>query len=205
MRWLSVRRSVTNRGDEQGMKTSSDNATLPGSDIVVFSIVRETACSECSAELWKGSFLRMENGKPLCMECADLDHLVYVPRGDTALTRRSRKYSTLAAVVVRFSRTRRRYDAPGNPRRARGARTGGEGMPQMKSSAALHESVRPRLANVRISNTSGVLPKPCDPILQAARQWRRKPLLPTRARNIAAGSAVLPQRRNSMLKPSNWP
>ena len=104
---------MTNRGDEQGMKTSSDNATLPGSDIVVFSIVRETACSECSAELWKGSFLRMENGKPLCMECADLDHLVYVPRGDTALTRRSRKYSTLSAVVVRFSRTRRRYERQG--------------------------------------------------------------------------------------------
>src|SRR5256712_10368583 len=107
MRWLSVRRSVTNRGDEQGMKTNSDNATLPGSDIVVFSIVRETACSECSAELWNGSLLRMENGKPLCMECADLDHLVYVPRGDTALTRRSRKYSTLSAVVVAFSRRRR--------------------------------------------------------------------------------------------------
>ena len=113
MRWLSVRRSVTNRGDEQGMNTNSDNATLPGSDIVVFSIVRETACSECGAELWKGSFLRMENGKPLCMECADLDHLAYVPRGDTALTRRSRKYSTLAAVVVRFSRTRRRYERQG--------------------------------------------------------------------------------------------
>src|SRR6058998_1307714 len=113
MRWLSLRRSVTNRGDEQGMKTNSDNATLPGSDIVVFSIVRETACSECSAELWKGSFLRMENGKPLCMECADLDHLVYVPRGDVALTRRSRKYSTLSAVVVRFSRSRKRYERQG--------------------------------------------------------------------------------------------
>src|SRR5438046_10197059 len=113
MPWLSVRTSVTNRGGEQCMKTSSDNATLPGSDIVVFSILRETACSECSAELWKGSFLRMENGKPLCMECADMDHLVYVPRGDTALTRRSRKYSTLSAVVVRFRRTRRRYDRQG--------------------------------------------------------------------------------------------
>jgi hypothetical protein len=82
-------------------------------EIVVFSIVRESACSECGAELWKGSFLRMEKEKPLCMECADLDHLVYVPSGDTALTRRSRKYSTLSAVVVRFSRTRRRYERQG--------------------------------------------------------------------------------------------
>src|SRR5262245_21214548 len=82
-------------------------------EIVVFSIVRESACSECGTELHKGRFLRMENEKPLCMECADLDHLIYLPSGDTALTRRSRKYSTLSAVVVRFSRSRRRYERQG--------------------------------------------------------------------------------------------
>jgi hypothetical protein len=47
------------------------------------------------------------------MECADLDHLVFIPRGDAALTRRSRKYSTLSAVVVRFSRARKRYERQG--------------------------------------------------------------------------------------------
>jgi hypothetical protein len=55
----------------------------------------------------------MENGKPLCMECADLSQLVFLPSGDTALTRRSRKNSTLSAVVVRFSRTRGRYERRG--------------------------------------------------------------------------------------------
>jgi hypothetical protein len=84
----------------------------PG-EIVVFSILKPSACAECGEELWKGSFLRMEKGKPLCMECADLDHLVFIPRGDAALTRRSRKYSTLSAVVVRFSRSRRRYERQG--------------------------------------------------------------------------------------------
>ena len=82
-------------------------------EIVVFSIVRDSSCSECGEELGKGRFLRMEKGKPLCMECADLDHLVFLPRGDTALTRRSRKHSTLSAVVVRFSRTRGRYERQG--------------------------------------------------------------------------------------------
>jgi hypothetical protein len=82
-------------------------------EIVVFSILKPSACSECGEELWKGSFLRMEKGKPLCMECADLDHLVFIPRGDAALTRRSRKYSTLSAVVVRFSRSRKRYERQG--------------------------------------------------------------------------------------------
>jgi hypothetical protein len=47
------------------------------------------------------------------MECADLDHLVFLSRGDAALTRRSRKHSILSAVVVRFSRTRGRYERQG--------------------------------------------------------------------------------------------
>jgi hypothetical protein len=47
------------------------------------------------------------------MVCADLDHLVFLPRGDTALTRRARKHSSLSAVVVRFSRARRRYERQG--------------------------------------------------------------------------------------------
>ena len=60
-------------------------------EIVVFWIVKGSSCSECGVELGKGRFLRMEKGKPLCMGCADLDHLIFLPRGNTALTRRSRK------------------------------------------------------------------------------------------------------------------
>ena len=48
----------------------------------------------------------------LCMY-AVLDHLVYLGRGDAALTRRARKYSSLAAVVVRFSRARKQYERQG--------------------------------------------------------------------------------------------
>jgi hypothetical protein len=82
-------------------------------DIVVFSIVRESTCAECGTELAKGNFLRMEKERPLCMACADLDHLWFLPSGNTALTRRARKHSTLHAVVVRFSRTRGRYERQG--------------------------------------------------------------------------------------------
>jgi hypothetical protein len=82
-------------------------------EIVVFSIINPSVCSECGAELVKGSFLKMEKEKPLCLECADLDHLVYLQRGDVALTRRSRKYSNLSAVVVKFSRSRHRYERQG--------------------------------------------------------------------------------------------
>lgn len=82
-------------------------------ELVVFSILRDSKCSECKTELEQGSFLFMEAGQPLCLACADLDHLVYLPSGDAALTRRSKKYSTLSAVVVRFSRSSKRYERQG--------------------------------------------------------------------------------------------
>ena len=82
-------------------------------EIVVFSTLRDSQCSQCHAELPHGSFLLVENGEPLCLTCADLDHLVYVPRGDPALSRRARKHSTLFAIVVQFSRTRKRYERQG--------------------------------------------------------------------------------------------
>jgi len=82
-------------------------------DIVVFWILRDSACAECYSELGKGRFLRMEGERPLCLACADLDHLIFLARGDTALTRRASKYSTLRAVVLRFSRARKRYERQG--------------------------------------------------------------------------------------------
>jgi hypothetical protein len=82
-------------------------------EIVVFWIVRESICSECGDAMAKGAFLRMESERPLCLRCADLDHLVFVARGNPALTRRAGKYSTLRAVVVQFSRSRGRYERQG--------------------------------------------------------------------------------------------
>jgi hypothetical protein len=49
----------------------------------------------------------------LCLSCADLDHLSFLPPGDAALTRRARNYSTLAAVVLKWSRARKRYERQG--------------------------------------------------------------------------------------------
>ena len=82
-------------------------------DIVVFSIVKESRCEERQKELWRGSLLRVENDRPLCTGCADLDHLLFLPSGDAALTRRAKKYSSLWAVVVRFARARKRYERQG--------------------------------------------------------------------------------------------
>ena len=85
----------------------------PGQEMVVFMVRRDTHCSECERELFHGSLLRLEEDQPLCLECADLGHLEYLPRGDVAVTRRASKYTRLRAVVVEWSRTRKRYERQG--------------------------------------------------------------------------------------------
>lgn len=81
-----------------------------GSELVVIMPLEEWACGSCGAG---GAFLTMDDAGPLCMACAELDHLVFLPAGDAALTRRAKRASRLSAVVVRFSRARRRYERQG--------------------------------------------------------------------------------------------
>ena len=82
-------------------------------DIVVFIVRRETKCAECGEEIGPGRWIRLENDQALCLACADLDHLEYLPSGNTALTRRATKHSPLRAVVVQWSRARKRYERQG--------------------------------------------------------------------------------------------
>ncbi|WP_105973908.1 DUF2293 domain-containing protein [Streptomyces geranii] len=78
---------------------------------VVVQPLRRRHCAECR----RGplALLVLEERTPRCLDCADLGHLVFLPRGDTALTRRSREESGLSAVVVRFNRRQGRYERQG--------------------------------------------------------------------------------------------
>jgi hypothetical protein len=80
------------------------------SRLVVIQPVRDWTCAECGGS---GDLLRMDDAGPLCLACADLDHLAFLPAGDAALTRRATKASGLSAVVVRWSRSRKRYERQG--------------------------------------------------------------------------------------------
>jgi predicted CXXCH cytochrome family protein len=79
-------------------------------DLVVVQPVKDWTCAECHGEHDAGNLLIMDSGSPLCMTCADMDHLIFLPSGDAALTRRAKKESGLSAVVVRWSRSRKRYE-----------------------------------------------------------------------------------------------
>lgn len=84
------------------------------SDLKVFITTGEASCSECGEDLGRKAWITLVEDKgALCLACADLDHLLFLPAGDAALTRRSRKHSTLCAVVLRWSRARKRYERQG--------------------------------------------------------------------------------------------
>ena len=78
-------------------------------DLKVFISNRNSTCDECGEELGRKAWITLQENKgALCLSCADFDHLVFLPSGSAALTRRSKKYSAMSAVVLKWSKSRRR-------------------------------------------------------------------------------------------------
>ncbi|MDY0145797.1 MAG: DUF2293 domain-containing protein [Kiritimatiellia bacterium] len=83
-------------------------------DLKVFISSRDSTCDECKEELGRYAWIMLHGDKgALCLSCADLDHLVFLPSGDAALTRSSKKHSGLSAVVLKWSRARKHYERQG--------------------------------------------------------------------------------------------
>jgi hypothetical protein len=107
------RMSLINQPREHGNARDSAAESGRRSEIAVFITQHEGECAGCKKPFFNGDLIRGEEKRVLCLDCADLGHLDYLPRGNTALTRRAAKYSALHAVVVRWSSTRRRYERQG--------------------------------------------------------------------------------------------
>lgn len=83
-------------------------------DLKVFISSRDSTCDECGEHLGRKAWITLAGDKgALCLACGDLQHLLFLPSGDAALTRRARKYSTLSAVVLKWSSARKRYERQG--------------------------------------------------------------------------------------------
>lgn len=67
-------------------------------------------CHRCGGT---GDLLMMEDGGPACLSCVGLGDLVFLPAGNALLSRRAKAKSRRHAVVMRFSRTRGRYERQG--------------------------------------------------------------------------------------------
>ena len=86
----------------------------PTHDIKVFISSQDSTCDDCGEALGRHAWITLqEDKKALCLACADLDHLVFLPSGDAALTRRARKHSQLSAVVLKWSRARKHFERQG--------------------------------------------------------------------------------------------
>ena len=89
------------------MKTNNKEAT-------VFITSRDSTCSACREEFGPKTLITYTKDREvLCLECADLDHLVFLPAGITALTRRAKKSSHLHADVFKWKRKKKRYERQG--------------------------------------------------------------------------------------------
>jgi hypothetical protein len=87
---------------------------MKNNEIKVFISNRESICGECGENLGHKAWITLDRDKgALCLACAELEHLAFLPAGDAALTRRSRKHSTLSAVVLKWSKARKRYERQG--------------------------------------------------------------------------------------------
>ena len=102
--WVSPRLSEAKR------RRLAEAAYRPP-ELVAINATRDWSCTKCSGT--GGDLLIVEEAGPVCMKCARMDHLVFLPSGDAGLTRRVGKASTLSAVVVRWSRARKRYERQG--------------------------------------------------------------------------------------------
>jgi len=85
-------------------------AGRPADLVVIVPSKRDWICHRCGGS---GDMLIMEKEGPACLTCAGLGDLEFLGSGNALLTRRAKAKSPRHAVVVRFSKTRRRYERQG--------------------------------------------------------------------------------------------
>jgi hypothetical protein len=78
--------------------------------VVIQPLNRDWVCHRCGGT---GELLMMEQPGPACLRCVGLDDLEFLPAGDAKRTRRAKAKSARFAVVVRFARSRGRYERQG--------------------------------------------------------------------------------------------
>ncbi len=78
--------------------------------VVIHPLNTGWTCHRCGGA---GDFLMMEYPGPACLRGVGLEDLEFLSAGDSLLTRRVKAKSTRYAVVVRFSRSRNRFERQG--------------------------------------------------------------------------------------------
>lgn len=72
-------------------------------------------CTRCNKPIAKGDFFvsESEKTKGQCFNCSPFSTFSFLPSGDAAMTRRSKKHSPLCGVLQEWNQRRRRYERKG--------------------------------------------------------------------------------------------
>jgi hypothetical protein len=101
---------ISHELSEKKRERLAEKASRAPDLVVVQPLKSDWTCHRCGGT---GDLLMMENPGPACLGCVGLNDLEFLPAGDALLSRRVKAKSTRWAVVVRFSRSRRRYERQG--------------------------------------------------------------------------------------------
>ena len=94
--------------------TAKSASLTRATELKVFISNRVSTCHECKETLGTKAWILLAGDRDaVCLACADLAHLVFLPSGDATLTRRACNQSVLSAVVLKWSRARKRYERQG--------------------------------------------------------------------------------------------
>jgi hypothetical protein len=101
---------ISNEISEKKRERLEEKAKRPPELVVILPLNKDWKCHRCGGS---SGLLIMESPGPACLTCSGIDDLEFLESGDALLTRRAKAKSARHAVVVRFSRTRRRYERQG--------------------------------------------------------------------------------------------
>ena len=75
----------------------------------------KTTCSKCKKAIPKGEFFVAEEERflGLCFKCSPFVSYSFLASGDAAMTRRSKKHSTLCGAVLEWNQRRKRFERKG--------------------------------------------------------------------------------------------
>lgn len=85
---------------------------MEAKDNWVFISADVSYCEWCKSKTENFIFISSDK-KTICMKCAGLSELVFLPSGDAAMSRRAKKHSMKSALVLKWSMSRRRYERQG--------------------------------------------------------------------------------------------
>lgn len=97
------------------MTSSNDNDTA--AKLVAYSLSKSSRCYRCDKKLEKGNIVQLvhatEDKEVLCAQCAGIDNLEVLPKGNAKLTRLASKYSKTKYSLLQWSELWKTYERQG--------------------------------------------------------------------------------------------